>query len=156
MAVHRVTRYLPYTPEQLADLVADVQAYPRFVPWVTAMRTWNAREESDSVSVVDAEAQVGFSFLRERFSTWVRHDRSGPVVEVGLLNGPFRHLRNRWEFYPDPAGTRLEFTIDFAFKSRMLDAMLHANFQRAVGKLIGCFEGEARRRYGAAPQSRIA
>ena len=76
MAVHRVTRYLPYTPEQLADLVADVQAYPRFVPWVTAMRTWNAREEGEGVSVIDAEAQVGFSFLRERFSTWVRHDRS--------------------------------------------------------------------------------
>ncbi len=150
MAVHRVTRFLPYAPEQLASLVADVQAYPTFVPWVTSMRVWNAREDTPGVDLMDAEAKVGFSFLKERFSTWVRHDRTAPVVEVGLIRGPFKHLRNRWEFHADPKGTRLEFMIDFAFKSRLLDGMLHANFDRAVGKLIGCFESEAARRYGDA------
>ena len=53
MAVHRVTRILPYAPEQLADLVADVRAYPDFVPWVTSMRVWNERAESEGVTVVD-------------------------------------------------------------------------------------------------------
>jgi coenzyme Q-binding protein COQ10 len=150
MAVHRVTRVLPHAPEQLAALVADVRAYPDFVPWVTAMRTWNAREEAPGVDLIDAEAQVGFSVLKERFATWVRHDRNRHVVEVGLLSGPFRRLRNRWEFFHDPKGTRIEFMIDFEFRSRVLDAMLHANFQRAVGRLIGCFEAEAARRYGGA------
>lgn len=148
MAIHRVTRVLPYTPEQLASLVADIESYPQFVPWVNSMRVWNAREEGEGVSLLDAEAQVGFSFLKERFSTWVRHDRKVPAVEVGLIRGPFKHLKNRWEFHPDPRGTRLEFMIDFAFKSRLLDAMLHANFDRAVGSLIRCFETEAGRRYG--------
>ena len=154
MAVHRVTKILPYTPAQLADLVADVRAYPEFVPWVTAMRTWSPREEGAGVSLVDAEAAVGFSFLRERFSTWVRHDRNRDMVEVGLIRGPFRHLKNRWEFFPDPAGTRVEFMIDFAFKSRLLDGMLHANFDRAVSKLMGCFEARAAKLYG--PQSSTA
>lgn len=148
MAVHRVTRVLPYTPAQLADLVADVEAYPRFVKWVSSMRVWNRREEAAGVSVVDAEAAVGFSFLKERFSTWVRHDRNLPRVEVGLLRGPFRHLKNRWDFVETPEGTRLEFMIDFAFKSSILNAMLHANFDLAVGKLIESFEAEAARRYG--------
>jgi len=148
LAVHRVTRILPYSPEQLAALVADVRLYPEFVPWVTSMRVWNARDEALGVSVIDAEASVGFSFLKERFATWVRHDRNAPKVEVGLLHGPFRRLNNRWEFFPHPDGTRLEFMIDFAFKSRLLDAMLHANFDRAVGKLIGCFEARAQRLYG--------
>ncbi|WP_306003803.1 type II toxin-antitoxin system RatA family toxin [Brevundimonas sp. C43] len=148
MAVHRVTRILPYAPKQLADLVADVRAYPDFVPWVTSMRVWNGREEGDGVGLQDAEASVGFSFLKERFSTWVRHDRNAPKVEVGLLRGPFKHLKNRWEFFPHQDGTRLEFIIDFAFKSRMLDMMLSANFDRAVEKLIGCFEAEAKRRFG--------
>ena len=151
MAVHRVTKILPYTPAQLADLVADVRAYPAFVPWVTAMRTWSPREEAPGVSLLDAEAAVGFSFLKERFSTWVRHDRNRPMVEVGLLRGPFRHLNNRWEFFPDPAGTRVEFFIDFAFKSRLLDAMLHANFDRAVGRLMACFEARADALYGSKP-----
>ena len=149
MAVHRVTRILPYAPHQLAVLVADVRAYPDFVPWVTSMRVWNAREEAPGVDLLDAEAAVGFSFLKERFSTWVRHDRTAPAVEVGLIRGPFRTLRNRWEFHPDAGGTRVEFMIDFAFKSRLLDGMLHANFDRAVNALIRCFEAEAARRYGA-------
>jgi coenzyme Q-binding protein COQ10 len=148
LAVHRVSRILPYAPDQLAALVADVRAYPDFVPWVTAMRTWNSREEAPGVDLIDAEAQVGFSFLKERFATWVRHDRNRHVVEVGLLSGPFRHLRNRWEFVPVQQATRIDFMIDFAFRSRILDAMLHANFDRAVGRLIGCFEAEASRRYG--------
>lgn len=148
MAVHRVTRILPYQPHQLAELVADVRAYPEFVPWVTSMRVWNERGEGEGVTLVDAEAAVGFSFLKERFSTWVRHDRNLPKVEVGLLRGPFKHLKNRWEFFPDPGGTRLEFMIDFAFRSRILDAMLHANFDRAVGSLIRCFEARAAKLYG--------
>ena len=150
MAVHRVTRILPYAPEQLADLVADVRAYPDFVPWVTSMRVWNAREEGDGVGLQDAEASVGFSFLKERFSTWVRHDANAPKVEVGLIRGPFRHLKNRWEFFPDPKGTRVEFMIDFAFANPLLNGMLQANFDRAVSALMGSFEAEARRRYGGA------
>ena len=143
MAVHRVTRTLPYTPAQLAALVADVRAYPEFVPWVTSMRTWSPREEAPGVSLIDAEAAVGFSFLKERCSTWVRHDRNRELVEVGLLRGPFHHLRNRWEFFPHPEGTRVEFFIDFAFKSKVLDLMLQANFDRAVGRLMRCFEARA-------------
>lgn len=148
MAVHRVTRILPHAPEALAALVADVRAYPEFVPWITSMRVWNVREEAPGVSLLDAEAAVGFSFLKERFSTWVRHDRNRQVVEVGLIRGPFKHLKNRWEFHPDPKGARVEFFIDFAFKSRLLDLMLQANFDLAVARLMACFEAEAARRHG--------
>jgi coenzyme Q-binding protein COQ10 len=91
---------------------------------------------------------VGFSFLKERFATWVRHDANAPSVEVGLLRGPFRHLKNRWDFHAVPEGTRLEFVIDFAFRSPLLNAALQANFDRAVSALIASFEAEARRRYG--------
>ena len=99
-------------------------------------------------NLTDAEASVGFSFLKERFSTWVRHDRAAPRVEVGLIRGPFRHLRNVWDFHAVPEGTRLEFLIDFAFRSPLLDAMLQANFDRAVGSLIRRFEARAAELYG--------
>lgn len=156
LAVHRVTKILPYQPQQLAALVADVQTYPKFVPWVTAMRTWNEREEAPGVSLLDAEAQVGFSFLKERFSTWVRHDRNRPRVQVGLLRGPFLHLKNQWDFLPDPDGTRVEFMIDFAFRNKLLDVMLQANFDHAVARLMACFEAEAARRYGIARPSPLS
>ncbi|HWW27539.1 MAG TPA: SRPBCC family protein [Caulobacter sp.] len=145
---HVVTRVLPYAPEQLFALVGDVEAYPQFVPWITAMRTWNGRADAQ-VSTVDAEAQVGFSFLREKFATRVRRDAAALTVDVSLLYGPFKRLSNQWRFLPHEAGTTVEFVIDFAFKSRVLDAMLAANIDKAAAKLISCFEDRARVIYGA-------
>jgi coenzyme Q-binding protein COQ10 len=57
-------------------------------------------------------------------------------------------LKNRWDFRAVPEGTRLEFVIDFAFRSPLLNAALQANFDRAVSLLIASFETEAKRRYG--------
>lgn len=148
MAIHRFTRVLPYAPDQLFRLVGDVERYPEFVPWITAMRTWNLRQEPDGSTLVDAEASVGFAMLRERFSTRVRRDPGRKAVEVELLHGPFRRLMNSWTFSEDPAGTRIDFMIDFEFKSRLLDALLHANFDRAVDRLVGCFEQRAKALYG--------
>jgi coenzyme Q-binding protein COQ10 len=147
--VHRLTKVLPYTPDQLFDLVGDVELYPEFVPWVTSMRTWGRRDEGDGSSTVAAEAAVGFAFLKERFATRVRRDPATRTVSVNLISGPFKRLVNEWRFEPHPSGTEIHFMIDFAFKSRLLDAMLEANFDRAVGKLIGCFEKRASALYGA-------
>lgn len=143
---HAVQRILPYAPEQLWTLVGDVARYPEFVPWLTAIRTWNPRAEGE-VSLIDAEAAVGFSFLREKFATRVRRDAAAHTVEVGLLYGPFKRLANRWRFSPHPLGTLVEFDIDFEFKSRLLDSLLTANFNRAVDKLMTCFEDRARALY---------
>lgn len=148
---HTVSRILPYAPQQLWALVGDVDRYPEFVPWITAMRTWNPRNEGDDVSLVDAEAQVGFSFLREKFATRVKRDATARTVEVGLLYGPFKRLANRWRFSPHPLGTLVEFDIDFEFRSRLLDGLLAANFSRAVDKLMSCFDARARALYGPAP-----
>lgn len=145
---HHVSKILPYTPDQLRALVGDVERYPEFVPWISAMRTWNARVLDDGVDTLDAEAGVGFSFLRERFATRVRRDAVGQQIDVTLLSGPFRKLANRWQFFPDESGTRIEFDIDFEFKSRLLDGLLRANFHHAVDRLMACFEDRARALYG--------
>jgi coenzyme Q-binding protein COQ10 len=125
-------------------------AYPDFVPWITAMRTWNARDLGDGVETLDAEAGVGFSFLKERFSTRVRRDSGLRQIDVTLLSGPFKRLANRWRFFEDgDERTRVEFDIDFQFKSRLLEALLSANFAHAVDRLMTCFEDRARALYGA-------
>lgn len=148
MRSHHVERVLPYSPEQLFSLVGEVERYPEFVPWITAMSVSNPRGELEGVSLVDAEAQVGFSFMRERFGTSVRRDANDLTIQTNLLSGPFRRLVNNWKFVPHPLGTTVLFDIDFEFKSRMLEAMLAANFGRAVDKLMGCFESRAKALYG--------
>ena len=145
----RVTRILPYRPDQLFDLIADVEAYPEFLPWVSSLRAWNKTGPNDGVRCLDAEAKVGFAIVRETFATRVKLDERNRVIEVGLLYGPFKRLRNVWRFLPDEKGTRVEFEIDFEFKSRLLDAILSANLRHAVDRLIGCFEGRAARLYSS-------
>ena len=145
---HSLTRVLPYPPERLFTLVGDVARYPEFVPWVTRMRVFNAHQETAGVDSLDAEAQVSFAFLTERFTTRVRRDAQACTIGVSLVRGPFRKLENRWRFTPQDAGTFVEFEIDFEFSSRLLDALLQANMGRAVKRLIGCFEDRARALYG--------
>ena len=70
-------------------------------------------------------------------------DAEARTIAVSLLHGPFKALKNHWRFEPDEAGTKLSFSIDFTFKSRLLDTLLHANMDRAVDKLIACFEARA-------------
>ena len=145
---HHVEKTLPHAPDELFQLVGDIDRYPEFVPWVTGMRTWNHIDDGGSVTGADAEAEVGFSFLKERFSTRVRRHADTRLVTVRLLSGPFRKLDNSWRFLPDGAGTRVVFDIDFAFKTRLLDGLLQANFDHAVSRLIGCFEARAAQLYG--------
>ena len=149
MASYHVARILPYTPEQVFKLVGDVEAYPQFVPWITSMQAGEPRAEGEGISVVEADAAVGFSFLTEAFTTRVRRDLPARTITVSLISGPFRRLENVWTFKPHRRGCEVVFDIDFQFKARMLDMVLKANFGYAVNKLINCFEARARKLYGS-------
>ena len=133
MARYHVTRVLPY---------------PQFIPWITHLNAGEVRDEGPGVTTLDAEAGVGFSFLKERFATRVRRDAPGRRITVSLISGPFKRLENAWAFNPHRVGCEVVFDIDFQFKGRMLDMLLKANFGYAVDKLITCFEGRARQLYG--------
>lgn len=150
MAVHRVTRILPYRPDELFALVGDVKSYPEFVPWISSMRVSNERETAQGVTQLDAEAQVGFAMIKERFATSVTRDAGQRMIEVRLIRGPFRHLKNEWRFLPHPAGTEVDFFIDFEFRSKLLDKLLQQHFDRAAFRLINCFEARAQALYGQA------
>ncbi len=145
---HSLTRILPYTPAQLFALVGDVERYPEFIRWVTTLRAWNRRPDGDGAFLLDAEAQVKFSIVRERFATRVRLDELGNAIDVDLLSGPFRRLKCRWRFKRHANGCELSFDIDFEFGSRFLEGLLAVNFERAVTKLMGAFEKRAKALYG--------
>ena len=146
---HSLTRILPYQPRQLFDLVGDVERYPEFVPWVQRLVARNRRPDGEGTTLLDAEAEVGFSIVHERFATAVRLDEPNLAIDVDLISGPFKRLKNRWRFRAHPRGTELGFEIEFEFKSRVLTALFAANFHYAVNRLVGCFESRAKQLYGA-------
>lgn len=147
MQRHTETKVLPYRPDDLFRLVGDVDHYPEFVPWVSAMRTWNSVTIEPGVTQVDAEAEVRFAIVRERFATRVRRDANRRQIDVDLLYGPFKSLHNRWRFEDHPCGTKVEFLIEFAFKSRLLEKLLAANAHLAATRIMGCFEQRAKALY---------
>ena len=132
-------------------LVSDVASYPEFVPWLVDMQVRTAGSDQCEIKAVDAEAEVRFSFFSGRFETRVSSDERRLTIDVALVRGPFRRLSNHWRFEPDAetaSATLIAFDIDFAFKSRLLDALLNANLDRAVQRLIACFEARAIALYG--------
>lgn len=139
----------PHAAEDLLALVADVKGYPAFIPWIKAMRVWNARQGAGGRDLFDAEAVIGYKMLSERFSTAVTCDHAARTVTTRLLRGPFRSLENRWRFTPADPGTAVTFIIDYEFSNPILAALLQNNFDRFVGRIIEVFLAEADRRYGA-------
>ena len=147
MPRHSETRFLPYSPEQLFDLVADVARYDEFLPWVVAVRV---RSSSDIETVADLV--VGFNAFKERFTSKVVKDKPDRIV-VDYVEGPLKYLHNEWRFVPAPGGTDVGFSVDFAFKSRIFEALAGQMFDRALRRMISAFEQRAAALYGISRSS---
>ena len=143
MPTHAEKRTLPYTQEQLFDLVIEVEKYPDFLPWCLGCRV-KKREED----LVVADMIIGFKVFREGFTSRVAHQRPSRI-DVSYADGPFKYLNNHWIFKDLGNGhTEIDFYVDFEFRSRILQAAIGAVFGEAVRKMINAFEGRAHDLHG--------
>ena len=153
MPTHAEKRALPYTKEQLFDLVADIERYPEFLPWCLAARI--RKREGDTIT---ADLLIGFKMVRERFTSKVVLKRPD-IIDVSYAEGPFKYLNNHWRFLPMPDGrTCIDFYVDFEFRSALLQKLIGLLFNEAVRRMVAAFETRAKQLYGpptagpAAPQ----
>lgn len=144
MPTHAEKRVLPYTPEQLFRLVAEVERYPEFLPWAVASRI-RKREGN----VIWADLVIGFKMVRERFTSKVVLDEPGRRIDVEYAEGPFHHLNNHWIFHPHPDGCLVDFYVDFEFRNKVLQTIIGALFNEAVRRMVAAFETRAHQLYGA-------
>ncbi len=145
MPTHAERKILPYSPEQMFDLVADVGKYPSFLPWCAG-----ARVRSHTETELVADLTIGFGPFRESFTSRVALDRPNSVG-VKYENGPFRYLNNQWAFKPNPKGCEVNFFVEFEFKSRLLQSAIGVVFNEAVRRMVNAFLKRARDVYGAPP-----
>jgi coenzyme Q-binding protein COQ10 len=141
-------RTVPYTPEQMFALVADVEKYPEFLPMCEAL-TIRSRKERDGVAVLVADMSVGYKAIRETFTSQVVLKPAENAIDAKYLDGPFRYLDNRWRFLPGgDGGCEIHFFIDYAFRSRVLGALMGSVFERAFRLFTEAFERRADAIYG--------
>lgn len=148
MPSFRSARVVRHSPEQMFDLVADCDKYPEFLPLCVGMKTRPRGEDANGNPILLAEMEVGYKAIRERFSTRNTLDRKALKITVEYVEGPFSRLRNVWNFAPDPAGCRVEFYIEYEFKSRLFAMLLGSMFDAVFRTFASAFEARADKIYG--------
>jgi coenzyme Q-binding protein COQ10 len=142
-------KYVHHRKEQMFALVADVERYPEFLPMCKAL-TVRSRRERDGRSFLVADMTVGYKLVRETFTTQVYLRPEENWIDVQYVDGPFRHLENRWLFLPveDDKACQVEFFIDYEFRNLMLGMMLRTMFDTAFHRFTDAFEQRADEIYG--------
>ena len=145
--IHEIHR-VPYSAEQMFDLVADVARYPEFLPWVVATRV-----KSDDGREMVADMLVGFKALREKFTSRVEKRRPAEI-RVHYVDGPMRDLDNRWTFHPfNETSCDVEFDVRFSFRNVLFEKLAGQYFDKAFRKMVVAFEERAAQLYGAPLES---
>jgi coenzyme Q-binding protein COQ10 len=130
------------------DLVADVEAYPQFLPLCEGLRIRRRHRSDEGVEILVADMTVGYKAIRETFTSRVTLDRPRLKILVEYVDGPFSHLENRWAFRADEQASHVDFFIQYEFRSRTLGLLMGAMFDAAFRKFAEAFEQRADQIYG--------
>lgn len=141
---HRV----PFTAQQMYDLVADVERYPEFLPMCESLVVRSRTQDGNGHTVLNATMAVGYKALKESFTTRVTLIPEESRILVAYLDGPFRRLDNRWTFIADGEASIVDFYIDYEFRSPLLAVVMGALFDKAFRRFTQAFEDRARIIYG--------
>lgn len=149
MPSFRITRHVRHSAQQMYDLVADIERYPEFLPLCESLRILRRQEDAGGNPMLVAEMGVGYKAIRERFTTRVGLDRDNLKITAEYIDGPFRHLENRWAFKDaSDGGCDIDFFITYEFKSFALGLLMGKMFDRAFRKFTDAFETRANVVYG--------
>ena len=146
MPKHSESKKLPYSADQMFQLVADVAAYPGFLPWTAAARIRSVTNHGDH-EVMLADLVVSFKVFRESFGSRVELWFEEKRIETAYIDGPFRHLRSTWKFTDNGEGCDVSFSVDFEFRNRLLQGAAGLFFHEAMQKIVGAFEARAEELY---------
>ena len=147
MPSHAETRFLPYSSQQMYDLVADVGKYPEFLPWCAAARISDTIPKDDA-TILEADLVISFKVFREKFGSRVTlwHDKR--KIDTEYLDGPFRYLKSEWRFEDVEGGCNVHFNVDFEFKNAILQRVIGLVFNEAMQRIVRAFENRADALYG--------
>lgn len=142
MPTHSETRVLPYSAQQMYDLVADVGSYPEFLPWTAAARVRSRTDHGDH-EIMFADLVISFKVFREKFGSKVTLWPARQRIDTEYVDGPVKHLVSRWEFRDVDDGVEVDFFVDYEFRNRLLQGAANMFFQEAMQRIVRAFEARA-------------
>lgn len=143
MPTHSETRRLPYSAQQMYDLVADVASYPKFLPWTAAARIRSVTPQQDGSQIMLADLVISFKVFRERFGSRVVLKPDQHKIDTEYLDGPFKYMRSSWSFADAEGGCDVSFHVDFEFRNLILQKAAGLFFFEAMQRVVRAFEQRA-------------
>jgi coenzyme Q-binding protein COQ10 len=147
MPTHSETRPLPYSAQQMYDLVSDVASYPQFLPWCAAARIRSVTPQGDA-QMMEADLVISFKVFRERFGSRVVLWPEDHKIDTEYLDGPFKYMKSYWKFSDTETGCDVSFFVDFEFKNAVLQGIIGVVFNEAMQRIVRAFEQRAAALYG--------
>lgn len=156
MTAFETSRRVGHRPENMFDLIADVEKYPEFVPLCKSLVIRSRAPQADGTEQILADMTVAYKLIQETFTSRVTLDKKNLRILVEYVDGPFRYLETRWAFASVGGGTDVSFNVVYEFKNRMLSRLMGAIFDATFRKFADAFERRADEVYGRpAPQAAL-
>ena len=137
-----IKKKIPCSKKNLIEMVLDIEKYPEFVPWCLEGKTHEKTDRGDTIEI-KADLTIGRSFFKDTYKSLVIYNQSKDSIHVTNIDGPLKHLENRWFFRPDGDSSEVEFHVDFELKNKILNVLMIKSFDLGLKKIADAFEKRA-------------
>ena len=137
-----VKRLIKCKKEQLIDLVLDIEKYPIFVPFCLDSKVYERKEKGDLLLIV-ADLTIGKGPLKDTYKSDIKFNKKEDSIYVTNLDGPLKHLENKWYFKEENNFTEVSFDVDFELKNHFLNIIMTKSFQFGLDKIADAFQKRA-------------
>ena len=137
-----VKRSIECKKEQLIDLVLDIEKYPTFVPFCLDAKVYERNEQADFLLII-ADLTIGKGPFQDTYKSDVKFNKKEDSIYVTNLDGPLKHLENKWQFKEENNFTEVSFEVDFELKNHFLNLIMTKSFQFALDKIADAFQKRA-------------
>jgi len=137
-----VKRLIECNKKQLINLVLDIESYPSFIPFCLDSKVYEKKEKEDVISII-ADLTIGRGPLKATYKSDVKFYKSTDTIHVTNIEGPLKHLDNKWTFIEKNNCTEISFNIDFEIKNKFLNIVMSKSFQYGLDKIADSFQKRA-------------
>ena len=123
-------------------MVLDIEKYPEFVPWCIGSKIYTKIDKGNHVEIT-ADLTIGKSFFKETYKSFVIYDKANDSINVTNIEGPLKHLENKWLFRQSGNSSEINFHVDFELKNKFLNILMIKSFDFGLKKIADAFEKRA-------------